>query len=67
VLLFQYAAVTYNTHCIHYDHPFATGVEGYPGLIVHGPLTATLMIDLLAAHAPRRAVSTFTVTAPSVR
>ncbi len=63
VLLFQYSAVTYNTHRIHYDHPYATGVEGYPGLIVHGPLTATLLMDLLAANLPGRQVAEFKVTA----
>lgn len=63
VLLFQYSAVTYNTHRIHYDHPYVTGVEGYPGLVVHGPLTATLLMDLLAAHQPGRWVAEFNVTA----
>lgn len=63
VLLFQYSAVTYNTHRIHYDHPYATGIEGYPGLIVHGPLTATLLMDLLAVNLPARQVAEFKVTA----
>lgn len=63
VLLFQYSAVTYNTHRIHYDHPYATGVEGYPGLVVHGPLTATLLTDLFAANLPERQVADFKVTA----
>lgn len=44
-LLFRYSALTFNTHRIHYDLPYATGVEGYPGLVVHGPLMATLMLD----------------------
>lgn len=43
VLLFRYSALTFNGHRIHYDHPYATTVEGYPGLVVHGPLLATLM------------------------
>lgn len=43
VLLFRYSALTWNGHRIHYDHPYATGVEGYPGLVVHGPLLATFM------------------------
>ena len=43
VFLFRYSAVTYNSHRIHYDLPYATEVEGYPGLVVHGPLLATLM------------------------
>ena len=48
VMLFRYSALTFNSHRIHYDQPYATGVEGYPGLVVHGPLTATLLIDLCA-------------------
>ena len=47
VLLFRYSALTFNGHRIHYDQPYATGVEGYPGLVVHGPLLATLLLDLL--------------------
>lgn len=43
VLLFRYSAVTFNPHRIHYDHLFTTEVEGYPGLIVHAPLIATLL------------------------
>lgn len=42
-LLFRYSALTFNGHRIHYDTPFATGTEGYPGLIIHGPLQATLL------------------------
>jgi 3-methylfumaryl-CoA hydratase len=45
VLLFRYSALTFNGHRIHYDHPYATGVEGYPGLVVHGPLIATLLVQ----------------------
>ena len=41
-LLFRYSAVTFNGHRIHYDHPYVTATEGYPGLVVHGPLIATL-------------------------
>ena len=52
VLLFRYSAVTFNGHRIHYDHPYATGVEGYAGLVVHGPLIATLLLDLLRRHRP---------------
>src|SRR6185312_10792579 len=47
VLLFRYSALTFNAHRIHYDRRYATGVEGYPGLVVHGPLIATLLMDLL--------------------
>ncbi len=45
-LLFRYSALTFNTHRIHYDHPYATGTEGYRGLVVHGPLIASLLLDL---------------------
>lgn len=37
VVLFRFSALTFNSHRIHYDQPYATGVEGYPGLVVHGP------------------------------
>jgi 3-methylfumaryl-CoA hydratase len=47
VLLFRYSALTFNGHRIHYDRKYVTEVEGYPGLIVHGPLIATLLLDLL--------------------
>jgi 3-methylfumaryl-CoA hydratase len=52
VLLFRYSAVTFNSHRIHYDHPYVTQVEGYPGLVVHGPLIATLLVDLLRRSRP---------------
>lgn len=45
-LLFRYSALTFNSHRIHYDLPYATNEEGYRGLVVHGPLTATLLLDL---------------------
>jgi 3-methylfumaryl-CoA hydratase len=45
VLLFRFSAVTNNAHRIHYDHPYATDVEGYPDLVVHGPLTAILLAE----------------------
>ena len=57
VLLFRFSALTFNGHRIHYDHPYATGVEGYDGLVVHGPLQAVLMLNLAARvekHVPRR-------------
>lgn len=50
VVLFRYSALTYNGHRIHYDRPYATGVEGYPGLLVHGPLQALLMAEHAAAQ-----------------
>jgi 3-methylfumaryl-CoA hydratase len=52
VLLFRYSAVTFNSHRIHYDQPYVTRVEGYPGLVVHGPLIATLLVDLLRRNRP---------------
>lgn len=48
-LLFRYSALTYNAHRIHYDRDFARDVEGYPGLLVHGPLQATLMAEAARA------------------
>jgi 3-methylfumaryl-CoA hydratase len=45
VVLFRFSALTFNGHRIHYDHPYATEVEGYPALVVHGPLTALLLLD----------------------
>ncbi len=59
VLLFRYSALTFNGHRIHYDRKYVTEVEGYPGLIVHGPLIATLLMDLLRRHAPDALVATF--------
>jgi 3-methylfumaryl-CoA hydratase len=58
VLLFRYSALTFNGHRIHYDRPYATGVEGYPGLIVHGPLQATLLVDLVRRES-RRPIARF--------
>ena len=52
VLLFRFSAATGNPHRIHYDHPYATGTEGYPGLVVHGPLMAILMLDLMHRARP---------------
>ena len=59
LLLFRYSAVTFNGHRIHYDHPYATRVEGYPGLVVHGPLVATLLVDLLRREAPGLTLRTY--------
>jgi 3-methylfumaryl-CoA hydratase len=53
VLLFRYSALTANGHRIHYDHPYVTEVEGYPGLVVHGPLTATLLMALAETRMER--------------
>ena len=52
-LLFRYSAATFNGHRIHYDHPYATEQEGYPGLVVHGPLITTLMVDAFVAAHPQ--------------
>jgi len=46
-LLFRYSALTFNSHRIHYDLPYARETEGYPGLVVHGPLMASLLLDLV--------------------
>ena len=56
VLLFRYSALTFNGHRIHYDRKYVTEVEGYPGLIVHGPLIATLLLDLLRSKCPNAVV-----------
>ena len=48
MLLFRYSALTFNGHRIHYDRDYVTRVEGYPGLIFHGPLQATFIVELAA-------------------
>lgn len=63
VLLFRYSALTFNGHRIHYDQPYVTGEEGYPGLVVHGPLLATLMVDLARREAPQRRLASFSFRA----
>ena len=65
VLLFRYSALTFNGHRIHYDRRYATEVEGYPGLVVHGPLIATLLSDLLRRNAPQANVTRFQFRAVS--
>jgi 3-methylfumaryl-CoA hydratase len=52
-LLFRFSAITFNAHRIHYDRPYATEVEGYPGLVVHGPLTAILLMELVRRNVKR--------------
>lgn len=59
VMLFRFSALTFNGHRIHYDHPYATREEGYPGLVVHGPLLAVLMLDLVRRNAPEREIAAF--------
>jgi 3-methylfumaryl-CoA hydratase len=57
VLLFGFSALTANSHRIHYDAPYASGVEGYPGLVVHGPLLALLALELPRRELPAAAVA----------
>ena len=65
VLLFRYSALTFNGHRIHYDRRYATEVEGYPGLVVHGPLIASLLADLLRRNLPNADVSSLNFRARS--
>ena len=63
VLLFRYSALTMNSHRIHYDRTYATEVEKYPGLLVHGPLTFTLLMDLFRREMPATTLKSFAVRA----
>ncbi|MEM7634021.1 MAG: MaoC family dehydratase N-terminal domain-containing protein [Pseudomonadota bacterium] len=65
VQLFRYSAVTFNSHRIHYDVDFCRDEEGYDGLIIHGPLTATLLMDLACRQAPGRQLTAFAFRALS--
>ena len=65
VLLFRYSALTFNGHRIHYDRRYVTEVEGYPGLVVHGPLIATLLLDLLRRYRPDASIARFSFRASS--
>lgn len=58
-LLFRYSALTFNTHRIHYDAPYARNVERYRGLVVHGPLTASLLLQLAANELGENALRSF--------
>lgn len=58
-LLFRFSALTFNGHRIHYDRDYAMGAEGYPGLVVHGPLIAMLLLELLRDEAPGRDLAGF--------
>jgi 3-methylfumaryl-CoA hydratase len=58
-VLFRFSALTYNTHRIHYDQAYVTGTEGYPGLVVHGPLLALLLLELPRRFSPGRPVAGF--------
>ena len=67
VLLFRYSAISFNGHRIHYDEPYATGVEGYDGLVVHGPIQATLLLNLAASQTGSTPVRfTYRGTAPAI-
>lgn len=59
MLLFRYSALTFNTHRIHYDVDFCRKYEGYPDLVVHGPLTATLLLDLYYQRLTNKRIDTF--------
>ena len=63
VLLFRFSALTFNSHRIHYDLKWAMEVEGYPGLVVHGPLTTTLLIDFARDHNRERRIVGYTTQA----
>jgi 3-methylfumaryl-CoA hydratase len=63
VMLFRYSALTFNGHRIHYDRKYVTEVEGYAGLVVHGPLIATLLMDLLRRNLPEATVAQFSFRA----
>jgi 3-methylfumaryl-CoA hydratase len=63
ILLFRYSALTFNSHRIHYDRRWAMEVEGYPGLVVHGPLTSTLLIDFARDENPGRSFVSYTTQA----
>lgn len=65
VLLFRYSAVTMNSHRIHYDRPYTTEVEGYPGLLVHGPLIATMLLDHFRREKPAATLTSSSVRAVS--
>ena len=65
VMLFRYSALTFNGHRIHYDRDYCRNVEGYPGLIFHGPFTATLLADFAVAVMPELRLKTFAFRAVS--
>jgi len=62
-MLFRYSAITFNPHRIHYDKPYCVDVEGYPGLVVHGPFAQQCLFDLLRDSMPGRKIKTFAVRA----
>tara|TARA_B100000315_G_scaffold255005_1_gene297288 strand:+ start:778 stop:1629 length:852 start_codon:yes stop_codon:yes gene_type:complete len=62
-MLFRYSACTFNSHRIHYDYPYTTDVEGFPGLVVHGPLTATWLLELARDHMLDKTMTSFQMRA----
>lgn len=62
-LLFRYSALTFNAHRIHYDRAYAKDVESYPGLVVHGPLLATFLLELLLDNFPEAILTGFSFKA----
>lgn len=64
-LLFRYSALTFNSHRIHYDRSYARDEEGYPGLVVHGPLIATFLVELMRTHFPKNHLARFSFRALS--
>jgi len=63
VLLFRFSALTFNSHRIHYDRTWAMETEGYPGLVVHGPLTTALLLDFARDSNPGRPIRSYTTQA----
>ena len=63
VILFRFSALTFNSHRIHYDRAWAMEVEGYPGLVVHGPFTSTMLIDFARDSNPGRELASYTTQA----
>jgi 3-methylfumaryl-CoA hydratase len=63
VSLFRFSAITFNPHRIHYDRPYATDVEGYPGLVVHGPYSQACLMDFIRDQNPGRSMSSFVMRA----
>jgi 3-methylfumaryl-CoA hydratase len=65
IQLFRYSALTFNSHRIHYDAEYARTHDGYPGVVVHGPLIATFLLELLRRQIPRRLLRRYTYRAVS--
>jgi 3-methylfumaryl-CoA hydratase len=63
IMLFRYSAFTFNSHRIHYDHPYVTKVEGYPALVVQGPLTMTCLLDLSRDSMPNKRIASYSMRA----